>query len=61
MDLNFGITLVTIIIYYYCVSRISNGVIADVFTVFAQTPLGENQENKITAFIVERNFEGVSK
>ncbi|XP_065840926.1 very long-chain specific acyl-CoA dehydrogenase, mitochondrial-like [Oscarella lobularis] len=39
---------------------ISNGVIADVFTVFAQTPLGENQENKITAFIVERNFEGVS-
>uniref|UniRef100_A0A8C5TE65 Very long-chain specific acyl-CoA dehydrogenase, mitochondrial n=1 Tax=Malurus cyaneus samueli TaxID=2593467 RepID=A0A8C5TE65_9PASS len=43
---------------------ISNGGIADVFTVFAKTPLkdpksGEERE-KITAFIVERAFGGVT-
>lgn len=42
---------------------ISNGGIADVFTVFAQTPIkldsGETRD-RITAFIVERAFEGVS-
>jgi very long chain acyl-CoA dehydrogenase len=43
---------------------ISNGGIADVFTVFAQTPIvdettGQTQ-TKITAFIVERKFGGVS-
>ncbi|GFS26373.1 very-long-chain specific acyl-CoA dehydrogenase, mitochondrial protein [Elysia marginata] len=42
---------------------ISNGGIADVFTVFAKTevttPEGE-KEDKVTAFIVERNFGGVS-
>lgn len=42
---------------------ISNGGIADVFTVFAQTPMktesGETKE-RITAFIVERDFGGVT-
>eukprot|EP00118_Oscarella_pearsei_P026047 m.309293 g.309293 ORF g.309293 m.309293 type:complete len:617 (+) comp45999_c0_seq1:41-1891(+) len=40
---------------------ISNGGVADLFTVFAKTPAeGEGKKEKITAFIVERNFEGVS-
>ncbi|EEC16420.1 medium-chain acyl-CoA dehydrogenase, putative, partial [Ixodes scapularis] len=42
---------------------ISNGGIADIFTVFAQTPVktesGETKE-RITAFIVERGFGGVT-
>lgn len=43
---------------------ISNGDIADVFTVFAKTPVkdpktGETKD-KITAFIVERNFGGIT-
>jgi alkylation response protein AidB-like acyl-CoA dehydrogenase len=37
---------------------ISNGPIADVFIVFAVTK--EAPDKKITAFVVERNFEGVS-
>lgn len=37
---------------------ISNGPIADVFIVFAVTR--EAPDKKITAFVVERNFEGVS-
>ena len=45
--------------------RISNGGIAEVFTVFAQTPVkdpktGEMKE-KISAFIVERSFGGVTR
>ena len=44
--------------------RISNGGIADVFTVFAQTPCkhpktGEDRD-QVSAFIVERSFPGVS-
>ncbi|PVD19051.1 hypothetical protein C0Q70_21610 [Pomacea canaliculata] len=42
---------------------ISNGGLAEIFTVFAQTPVisddGETK-NKVTAFIVERSFGGVS-
>ncbi|XP_067931544.1 complex I assembly factor ACAD9, mitochondrial-like isoform X2 [Watersipora subatra] len=42
---------------------ISNGGIADIFTVFAKTPF-KNQEgevkDKVTAFIVERSFGGVT-
>ena len=57
--------------YYYCyyiagglLCRISNGGIADVFTVFAQTPCkhpktGEDRD-QVSAFIVERSFPGVS-
>jgi len=45
-------------------SRISNGGIADVFTVFAQTPVKDPKtgevKNKISAFIVEREF-GVTR
>ena len=45
-------------------SRISNGSIADVFTVFAQTSLPDEKtgemKDKITAFIVEKSFPGVS-
>eukprot|EP00128_Syssomonas_multiformis_P011768 Colp12_sorted_trinity150504_noHs@23111 len=37
---------------------ISNGGWADVFTVFAQTPI--DGKDKITAFIVERNFGGIT-
>lgn len=43
---------------------ISNGGIADVFTVFAQTPCLDDKtgeiKNKVTAFIVERDFGGVT-
>jgi very long chain acyl-CoA dehydrogenase len=43
---------------------ISNGGIAEVFTVFAQTPTVNDKtgekENKITAFIVERKFGGLT-
>ena len=42
---------------------ISNGGIADVFTVFAKTPIKQDDgsvENKISAFIVERGFGGVT-
>lgn len=40
---------------------ITNGGFADVFTVFAQTPveIDGKQEDRITAFIVERGFGGV--
>jgi very long chain acyl-CoA dehydrogenase len=43
---------------------ISNGGIAEVFTVFAQTPTIDDKtgetKNKMTAFIVERKFGGLS-
>ena len=43
---------------------ITNGGIADVFTVFAQVPTVDNKtgqiQNKMTAFIVERKFGGLS-
>nr|XP_054771211.1 very long-chain specific acyl-CoA dehydrogenase, mitochondrial-like [Lytechinus pictus] len=42
---------------------ISNGGLAEVFTVFAQTPVTDSEGNtkdKISAFIVERSFGGVS-
>lgn len=41
---------------------ISNGGIADIFTVFARTEIEKDgkKEDKVTAFIVERNFGGVS-
>uniref|UniRef100_A0AAY4AQ19 Very long-chain specific acyl-CoA dehydrogenase, mitochondrial n=1 Tax=Denticeps clupeoides TaxID=299321 RepID=A0AAY4AQ19_9TELE len=43
---------------------ISNGGIADIFTVFARTPVKDEKtgemKDKITAFIVERNFGGVT-
>ena len=47
------------------IRRISNGGIAEVFTVFAQTPVtnpktGETKD-KISAFIVERGFGGVTR
>ena len=43
---------------------ISNGGIAEIFTVFAQTPVVDpktgEKTDKVTAFIVERAFGGVS-
>lgn len=41
---------------------ITNGGLADVFTVFAKTPMeaGGAPQDKITAFIVERSFKGFS-
>lgn len=39
---------------------ITNGGIADFFTVFVKTPIGENGEKKITALIVTRDMEGFS-
>lgn len=45
-------------------SYISNGGFADVFTVFAQVPVKDSRtgltKNKVTAFIVERDFGGVT-
>ena len=44
--------------------RISNGGIAEIMTVFAQTPTKDPKtgevKNKISAFVVERSFGGVS-
>uniref|UniRef100_V9KMZ2 Very long-chain specific acyl-CoA dehydrogenase, mitochondrial n=1 Tax=Callorhinchus milii TaxID=7868 RepID=V9KMZ2_CALMI len=44
---------------------ISNGGLADIFTVFAKTPVREEAtgevKNKITAFVVERGFGGVTR
>ncbi|XP_067138538.1 very long-chain specific acyl-CoA dehydrogenase, mitochondrial [Centruroides vittatus] len=41
---------------------ITNGGIADIFTVFAQTPVDtpKGKKDKITAFVVERAFKGVT-
>lgn len=39
---------------------ITNGGLADFFTVFAKTPMSENGEEKITAFAVTRELEGFS-
>ena len=42
---------------------ISNGGIAEIFTVFAQVPMKQEDgsiKNKMTAFVVERSFGGVS-
>ncbi|XP_066266753.1 very long-chain specific acyl-CoA dehydrogenase, mitochondrial-like [Branchiostoma lanceolatum] len=42
---------------------ISNGGLAEIFTVFAQTPLPDGKggtKDKVTAFIVERSFGGVT-
>lgn len=39
---------------------ITNGSIANFFTVFAKTPINENGEKKITAFAVTRDMEGFS-
>ena len=51
-------------ICYTLFTRISNGGIADVFTVFAQTPVKDlktgEMKDKISAFIVERDF-GVTR
>ena len=48
----------------YLLSRISNGGIAEIFTVFAQTPVKDPKtgevKDKISAFIVERDFGGVT-
>ena len=44
--------------------RISNGGIAEIFTVFAQTPVKDPKtgevKDKISAFVVERGFGGVT-
>lgn len=43
---------------------ISNGGIADVFTVFAKTPFKQadgTTKDKISAFVVERGFGGVTR
>lgn len=43
----------------------SNGGLADIFTVFAKTPVKDTatgaMKEKITAFVVERSFGGVTK
>ena len=49
---------------YFSLCRISNGGIAEIFTVFAQTPVKDPKtgevKDKISAFIVERSFGGVT-
>lgn len=39
---------------------ISNGGTAEIFTVFAKTPTTEDSKDKVTAFIVERQFGGLT-
>lgn len=47
------------------VSSLSNGGLAEIFTVFAKTPTKDpktgEMKDKITAFIVERSFGGVTQ
>ena len=55
----------TVIVHPFCLLfRISNGGIAEIFTVFAQTPVKDPKtsevKDKISAFIVERSFGGVT-
>lgn len=44
---------------------LSNGGLAEIFTVFAKTPMKDpktgEMKDKISAFIVERSFGGVTK
>uniref|UniRef100_A0A673HBK5 Very long-chain specific acyl-CoA dehydrogenase, mitochondrial n=1 Tax=Sinocyclocheilus rhinocerous TaxID=307959 RepID=A0A673HBK5_9TELE len=57
---SFSIFLSTIL----CLLSLSNGGIAEIFTVFAKTPMKDEKtgemKDKITAFIVERSFGGVT-
>ena len=50
--------------FLFLLLRISNGGIAEIFTVFAQTPVNDPKtgevKDKISAFIVERAFGGVT-
>ncbi|KAI3379905.1 hypothetical protein SNEBB_006177 [Seison nebaliae] len=39
---------------------ISNGGIADIFTVFARTDMGDGRKNHLSAFIVERKFGNIT-
>uniref|UniRef100_A0A671P9F7 Very long-chain specific acyl-CoA dehydrogenase, mitochondrial n=1 Tax=Sinocyclocheilus anshuiensis TaxID=1608454 RepID=A0A671P9F7_9TELE len=49
---------------FLCLLSLSNGGIAEIFTVFAKTPMKDEKtgemKDKITAFIVERSFGGVT-
>ena len=50
--------------FFFVYHRISNGGIAEIFTVFAKIPVTDaegNTKDKVTAFIVERSFGGVTK
>lgn len=44
---------------------VSNGGLAEIFTVFAKTPMKDpktgEMKDKITAFVVERSFGGVTQ
>lgn len=44
---------------------LSNGGLAEIFTVFAKTPMKDpktgEMKDKISAFVVERSFGGVTK
>lgn len=46
-------------------SLVSNGGLAEIFTVFARTPMKDpktgEMKDKISAFIVERSFTGVTR
>lgn len=50
----------------WCVfSPVSNGGLAEILTVFAKTPMKDpktgEMKDKITAFVVERSFGGVTQ
>lgn len=48
-----------------CLLSLSNGGLAEIFTVFAKTPMKDpktgEMKDKITAFVVERSFGGVTQ
>lgn len=48
-----------------CLRSPSNGGLAEIFTVFAKTPMKDpktgEMKDKITAFVVERSFGGVTR
>lgn len=54
--------LLTVLI---CLRSLSNGGLAEIFTVFAKTPMKDpktgEMKDKITAFVVEKSFGGVTQ
>ena len=61
----YSIAIVFFDLSWLCVCAVSNGGLAEIFTVFAKMPMMDEKtgqmKDKITAFIVERSFGGVTQ
>lgn len=57
--------MVLLVLNFLSLTHHSNGGLAEIFTVFAKTPVKDEKtgevKDKITAFIVEKSFGGVSQ